>query len=523
MQNFSYHTSARDAAQICGLSSQAVQEYNDTISARTKSACFGVEIEKQNRTRRDAESAEELLLRAYKQSGEIWVRENDGSLDSRTGYELKSPPQVLTENARDLLKFFAPVAYLINASDEANEPANCGGHIHVSKPNTYPSALYQQSLGFLPLLYAMYVNRITRGSATAIERIKQGEPAPLRYSFDIGYSNPKTIRRETRHDAPHLFAERNNLGQNADGDEESRYNAININTGGRTLEFRLFAHATSTAEQVWRVQFLAYLMRAELNKTESQISKAILDPAHPINEYLREVYTPAGIVGVYRLFVQISKDLHNAPFHSVASSLHAKRAADYLSQAEPTNRPTSGSGRRWTNPYAKIRAVYADMLANEGDPIKAEAETALSRNADKWSELNQATDEQTNLRAEARARFNEARDRYYTYINANPRGGQWQESAAALQAPEVLQAMQTQATADAEIAHRTTIIDLINDAAEKLKAAEALNAFLSEGATAKADEPTTQSAQIAPATTQSAHDDSNESDPGDADEDGQYV
>jgi hypothetical protein len=240
-------------------------------------------------------------------------------------------------------------------------------------------------------------------------------------------------------------------------------------------------------------------MRAELNKTESQIAKAILDPAHPINEYLREVYTPAGIVGVYRLFIQISKDLHNAPFYSVESNLHQKRTADYLNQAEPTNRPTTASGRRWANPYAKIRAVYADMLANEGDPIKAEAETALSRNADKWEELNKATDEQTTLRAEARDRFNEARDRYNRLINLNTRG-QWRENAAALQAPEVLQVMQTQATADAEIAHRTTIIDLMNEAGETLRTGEALNRYIAEGAT-DAPEPVTLQ-KICPDTTQ---------------------
>jgi len=522
MQNFSYHTSARYAAEICGISSEAVQEYTDKISARTKNACFGVEIEKQNRTRRDAESAEELLLRAYKQTGEIWVRETDGSLNNHHGYELKSPPQILTENARDLLKFFAPVAYLINATDEANEPANCGGHIHVSKPNTYPSALYQQSLGFLPLLYSIYAHRITRNSAPAIELIKRGNAARLNYSFDVGYTSPKRIRRETRHDAPHLFAERNYLGQNADGDEESRYNAININTGGRTLEYRLFSHATSTAEQVWRVQLLAYLMRAELNKTESQISKAILDPAHPINEYLREVYTPSGIVGVYRLFVQISKDLHNAPFYSVESNLHQKRTALYLSQAEESNRPTSGSGRRWSNPYAKIRAVYADILANEGDPIKAEAESALTRNADKWSELNQATDEQTTLRAEARTRYNLARDQYNRYINANTRG-QWRENAAALQAPEVLQVMQAQATADAEIAHRSTILDLMNEAAEALRAGESLNKFIAEGATGNADEPTTQPGRTNPPTTQPEPTPLPEDEESDINEDGEYV
>ena len=501
MQNFHYHTTARDAAQICGLSFEAVQEYNDKISARTKNACFGVEIEKQSRTRRDAESAEELLLRAYKQTGEIWVRENDGSLNNFHGYELKSPPQILTENARDLLKFFAPVAYLINATDEAGEPTNCGGHIHISKPNTYPSALYQQSLGFLPLFYAIYAHRITRNSVSAIDLIKRGRAARLNYSFHVGYSNPKAIRRETRHDAPHLFAERNNLGQNADGDEESRYNAININTGGRTLEYRLFPHATSTAEQVWRVQLLAYLMRAELNKTEIQIAKAIIDPAHPINEYLREVYTPAGIVGIYRLFVQISKDLHNVPFRSIETNLHQTRTAEYLSQAEPSDRLTTASGRRWANPYAKIRAVYADILINEGDPIKAEAETALSKNADKWSEIDQATAEQMNLRTEARTRYNEARERYNRYINANTRG-QWQENAAALQTPEVLAVMQTQATADAEIAHRTTILDLMNEARETLRTGEALNRFIAEGATTAADEPTTQPARTNPDTTQ---------------------
>jgi len=164
--------------------------------------------------------------------------------------------------------------------------------------------------------------------------------------------------------------------------------------------------------------------------------------------------------------------------------------------------------------------VYADILANEGDPIKAEAESALTRNADKWNELNQATDEQTTLRSEARTRYNLARDQYNRYINANTRG-QWRENAAALQAPEVLQVMQAQATADAEIAHRSTILDLMNEAAEALRAGESLNKFIAEGATAPAEFVTLQ--KNSSDTTQPEPTPLPEDDGSDINEDGEYV
>jgi|688.fasta_scaffold12575_2 hypothetical protein len=502
---FNYHTTISDAMHAARIYSN-YSDYMSKISDRFKNPCFGVEIEKQNSDYKQAEEAEEIVKRAFFEAGEIWIKERDGSLNS-SGYELKSPPKELTPNAADLLQFFAPVSYLINADETSGSPQNCGGHIHLSHPQYRPAQLYQYLLGCLPVLYALYIDRITESSTTKNEQIRKGQTTESpRYKFSGGYCNPKPIARDTRHDPAYMFAEKNYLGMNSEGTSDSRYNAISVNSSsGKTLEFRLFPIIHDTATLVWRVQLIELFLRSYFRQSEQQIGKAILDPSSELNRHLSELYTPLGIVGIYRLFIVTARDLHSVPFRP-NSEYHQKRVQTYLEQtslAASHSRPITTNGRKWARPYAKIRAAYADIKARGLNHTQLKAKAEIGKND---SERNAISHERTQLLNEQNklnALIKSLSDK--VSINAMQASGQkWRDALSALNSDETraIYAELSKAQADYNLIFEKT--DILRNAANQIREAEKLFQFLAEDVTPepepdqsrdnteRADPPTTQ-------------------------------
>lgn len=499
---FSYHTTINDAMSAARIYSH-YSDYAAKLTERFKAPCFGVEIEKQNSDYKQAEEAEDLVKRAYNESGEVWIKERDASLNS-SGYELKSPPKQLTPNASELLQFFAPVAYLINADESGGNAENCGGHIHLSHPQYRPAQLYQNLLGCLPLLYALYIDRITENSATKNEMIRKGQTTESpKYKFSGGYCNPKPIARETRHDSAYMFAEKNYLGMNSEGTSDSRYNAISVNSSsGKTLEFRLFPIIHDTATLVWRLQLIELFIRSYFRQSEQQVAKAILDPNSELNQHLSELYTPLGIAAVYRLFVVTARDLHNVPFRP-NSEYHAKRIEAYLNFTSLTAthiRPRTPNQRKWMKPYAKIRAAYADIKARGLNHTQLKAKAEIGKNDREREAINHETAQNLNEKNRLFKLIKNLSDQ----ISSEQISGQnWREALSALNSPETLSAYAKISNAKTEYNLVSQRIDILHSATNQIKEDEKLYQFLSEEVTpepepnqssdntARADEPTT--------------------------------
>lgn len=479
---FSYHTTISDAMSAARIYSD-YSDYTAKLADRFKNPCFGVEIEKQNSDYKQAEAAEDLVKRAYTEAGEIWIKERDASLNS-SGYELKSPPKQLTPNAADLLQFFAPVAYLINADESGGNPENCGGHIHLSHPQYRPAQLYQNLLGCLPLLYALYIDRITENSATKNEQIRKGQTTESpRYKFSGGYCNPKPISRETRHDPAFMFAEKNYLGMNFEGNSDSRYNAISVNSSsGKTLEFRLFPIIHDTATLVWRIQLIELFIRSYFRQSEQQIAKAILDPNSELNQHLSELYTPLGIVAIYRLFIVTARDLHSVPFRP-GSDYHAKRIYTYLETTSITashSRARTTNARKWAKPYAKIRAAYADIKARGLNHTQLKAKAEIGKNDQERTAIGHESAQVLNEQNRLNKLIKDLSDQI---SNGQTSGQNWREAISALSSPEVLSQYAELSKAKTDYTLILEKTDILRNAINKIREAEKLHHFLAEEVT----------------------------------------
>ena len=97
-----------------------------------------------------------------------WVKERDGSLDDDKGYELVSPTYDLMSEKimEDAAKIEERFPMLINGATSSN----CGGHIHLSKADTFGSDLLESLCGYLPALYSIYEHRINKSYCKAIEK-----------------------------------------------------------------------------------------------------------------------------------------------------------------------------------------------------------------------------------------------------------------------------------------------------------------------------------------------------------------
>jgi hypothetical protein len=134
-RNFSYHSTPFQS------------KYRNR--SNTDAFKIGIEAEKEDRDRYEI-SADKLLKKTK------FRKENDGSLDSY-GFELISPiynfskPDTLLNDLQTDI-----IQYLLNA--DAGE--KCGNHFHISHTKISPQTILKGIQNYLPLLYAMYKNRI---------------------------------------------------------------------------------------------------------------------------------------------------------------------------------------------------------------------------------------------------------------------------------------------------------------------------------------------------------------------------
>ena len=259
--------------------------YHD-LTRRTKfdsSAKFtvGFEIEKE-----DSDTVSESYRDLYDDTG--WIKENDGSLDDDTGYELVSPAFNLFDDTMDEdIKNSRMLRDLINASHSSS----CGGHINLGSTIYTTEQLFEGISGFLPLLYSIYEHRLEKN-----------------------YSKAKK-----KH---HYYT-------------RDKYSAVYIKDN--VVEIRLPSAVTSVANLLWR-RDLMRIMIDNINKSEMQVLRMLINSKSKLHIHLRKVFSVDKMIEKIEKFVKYSDDFNNVKLPQVnTKKLKNQDGIDKTNDLDETN------------------------------------------------------------------------------------------------------------------------------------------------------------------------------------------
>lgn len=190
-----------------------------------------------------------------------WIKESDGSLDSRTGYELISPTfSLFTKDLENDINASQDLITLINA--KASE--RCGGHINLSARDYHPEQLFEGLSGFFPLLYSIYENRLGKS-----------------------YCQAKKKHEYYRGD---------------------KYSAVYIKS--HLVEFRIFPAVKSVRNLLWR-RDLIRIMCNNINADEVAVVKMMATPTSPLYKHLRKIFTQEQVIEKIGKFVDYANFYSN--------------------------------------------------------------------------------------------------------------------------------------------------------------------------------------------------------------------
>lgn len=212
----------------------------------------GFEIEKEDGPNKDNYPYIDL----YHSTG--WIKENDSSLDPESGYELISPAfDLFNDGLDEEINGSSELQSLINAKYSSR----CGGHINIASSIYTPRELFEGLSSFLPLLYAMYPDRM-----------------------GLRYSRAKEKFQYMSSDA-------------------DKYAAVFIKDN--VLEFRIFSAVTSVQNLLWR-RDLMRIMCKNINKSELDVVRMLCNIKSPLYTHLRKIYSQEEIMNKVNLFVNNS-------------------------------------------------------------------------------------------------------------------------------------------------------------------------------------------------------------------------
>lgn len=211
------------------------QDNLPTFHQATDEYLIGVEVEKVDHQLQSKGKAFEILQATG------WRKESDGSLSSG-GYELVSPRLPLLDNDR-IIEACSPVMEYINGGSDMT----CGGHINISKRGVTSTKLLQNMRGIVPLMYAMYPQRLNN-----------------RYCQAKGWTR--------------YF-----------GRFKSKYSAFYLKNDN-ILEIRLFSAVKDANQLMWRIKFLQ-CAAGLYGKNVSSILIKMSDVNSDLYSVLRLVYT----------------------------------------------------------------------------------------------------------------------------------------------------------------------------------------------------------------------------------------
>jgi hypothetical protein len=174
-----------------------------------------------------------------------WVKEKDGSL-GRNGYELVSPVFDLFNDGMDKeIEASSDLQTLI----DAEYSDSCGGHINLGSSEYTPAQLFEGLSAFMPLLYAMYPNRV---------------------GIHFCQAKPKYKYRSVT------------------SDYEAKYSSVYIKD--KVVEFRIFPAVRSVSNLLWR-RDLVRIMCDNINKSELDVLKMLVNQNSKLYKHLRKIYS----------------------------------------------------------------------------------------------------------------------------------------------------------------------------------------------------------------------------------------
>lgn len=214
----------------------------------------GFEIEKE-----DDEACEISYDRLYNRTD--WIKENDSSLDDGNGYELVSPIYDLYSDRLDKdIKNNDDLQTLING----DYSSNCGGHINISSTEYEPEQLFEGIIGFMPLLYGLYENRL--------------------------HKNYSAVKKKHEYYA------------------KSKYSAIYIKDN--VVELRLPPAVKNVTNLLWR-RDLVRIMCENINKSESDVLRLLLNQNSKLYKHLRKIFPQEKLVDKIEKFIYYSNTYNN--------------------------------------------------------------------------------------------------------------------------------------------------------------------------------------------------------------------
>lgn len=213
---------------------------------------IGFEIEKEDEDAYECVRAKSL----YRDTK--WIKENDSSLHGGGGYELVSPAfDMFSNDIDDEIEASHILQQLINGS----QSSNCGGHINIASSDYNSNELLEGLGSFLPLLYAMYENRI-----------------------DMYYA--KAHNKHKYHDM------------------QTKQSAVYVKNN--VLEFRIFPAVKNVRNLLWRRDLLR-IMCNNINSSEIDVVKMIANPKCKLHIHMRKIFTIDTMVKKIEMFVKYSK------------------------------------------------------------------------------------------------------------------------------------------------------------------------------------------------------------------------
>ena len=191
-----------------------------------------------------------------------WCKERDGSLNDDDGYELISPVYDLNSNKLELdIAEHEELVELINADYNTS---SCGGHINLGSSLYKPEELFEGLSQFFPLLYAMYPYRISK-------------------TYSAAKKKHEYYRKE-------------------------KYSAIYMRDN--VLEFRIFSGVKNVQQLIWRRDLIRIFVE-NINKSESDVLRLLLNHRSKLYKHLRKVYSQEQIIDKTEAFINHVREWNN--------------------------------------------------------------------------------------------------------------------------------------------------------------------------------------------------------------------
>lgn len=224
---------------------------------------IGFEIEKEDEDLVDVSYSD-----LYNETG--WIKEKDGSLDNDTGYELVSPAFNLFDNKMDEeIADNKVLRDLINA----DKSSDCGGHINLGSTIYTPEQLFEGISGFFPLFYTMYEHRLNKSYSKAKKK--------------------------------HEYYNRD------------KYSSIFIKPN--VVEIRIPSAVVNVENLIWR-RDLMRIITENINKSEMQVLRMLLNSKSKLHIHLRKVYSIDKMIDKIEGFVKYSEEFNNVKLPKVNSN-----------------------------------------------------------------------------------------------------------------------------------------------------------------------------------------------------------